>query len=159
MVNSAAVIVVTLCLFHAASARPQVNINDLAWLQGCWEGRDGESFVTEQWMKPAGGCMLAMSRTVKGNQTVAFEFIRVWQDEAGAIYFTASPSGQPEASFKLVRASTKEVVFENPKHDYPQRIIYRLVDDGRLVARIEGTSKGQTLGVDYPMRRTQCGGQ
>lgn len=156
MFKSAAVAVVTMCLLHTASAGPQVSVNDLAWMQGCWEGRDGAAVVTEQWMKPAGGCMLAMSRTVKGEQTVGFEFLRVWQDTDGAIYFTARPSGQAEASFKLVRASNMEVVFENPEHDFPQRIIYRLVGDGRLVARIEGTSDGKTRGIDFPMQRTKC---
>ena len=156
MFKSAAIVVVAMCLFHTASAGPQVSVNDLAWMQGCWEGRDGTAVVTEQWMKPAGGCMLAMSRTVKGDQTVGFEFLRVWQDETGSIYFTARPSGKAEASFKLVRASQTEVVFENPEHDFPQRIIYRLVGDGRLVARIEGTSDGKTRGIDYPMQRTKC---
>lgn len=159
MLKSAVIAIAAMCLLHTASAGQQVSVNDLAWMQGCWEGHDGTAVVTEQWMKPAGGCMLAMSRTVKDEQTVGYEFLRVWQDESGAIYFTARPSGQPEASFKLVRASKTEVVFENPQHDFPQRIIYRLINAGRLVARIEGASDGQARGFDYPMQRTLCDGQ
>jgi hypothetical protein len=156
MIKLAAVVLATTCLLQAPSDKPRISVNDLAWLQGCWEGRDGTSVVTEQWMKPSGGCMLAMSRTVKGERTVTYEFIRVWQDEAGAIYFTARPSSQPEASFKLVGASAREVVFENPEHDFPQRIVYRLADDGGLMARIEGTKDGKARAFDYPMRRARC---
>ncbi|MGH8854313.1 MAG: hypothetical protein ACREWI_08545 [Telluria sp.] len=45
-------------------------------------------------------------------------------------------------------------MFENPAHDFPQRIIYRRVGDTGLHARIEGKGKG----IDFPMRRTACGG-
>lgn len=68
----------------------------------------------------------------------------------------ARPSGQPEASFKLVKAENKEIVFENLQHDFPQRIIYRLQPDGSLFARIEGTSRGKARGSDYRMKRAQC---
>ena len=50
-----------------------------------------------------------------------------------------------------------EVVFENPDHDFPQRIIYRLGDNGALLGRIEGNSEGQEVAVDFPMTRTKCG--
>jgi hypothetical protein len=35
-------------------------------------------------------------------------------------------------------------------------VIYRLQPDGSLIARIEGTVKGQARGIDYPMRRAKC---
>ncbi len=147
-----ALIVAALCALQAAAPRPTVE--RLAWLQGCWESRDGS--VAEQWMKPGGGSMLAMGRTTRDGRTVAYEFIRVWQDVDGAIYFTARPSGQPEASFKLVRATDREAVFENPEHDFPQRIIYRLADDGSLLAGIEGKDGEKVRGESFPMKRARC---
>ena len=55
--------------------------------------------------------------------------------------------GQAEAAFKLIRASATEVVFENPQHDFPQRISYALKDGGKLTAAIEGTKNGFILKV------------
>ncbi len=107
-------------------------------------------------MKPAGGTMLGMSHTVAGGRTRQFEFMRIVQEENGDIFFVAMPSGQKEARFKLTLASEREVRFENPEHDFPQRIIYRR-DGDSLVGRIEGTSDGKEHAVDFPMKRVPCG--
>jgi hypothetical protein len=100
--------------------------------------------------------MLGMSRTIVSGKTREFEFIQIRQQENGDIFYVALPSGQNETWFKLVKMGEKEAVFENPEHDFPQRIIYRLENDGSLHARIEGMSKGQLKGIDFPMKRAKC---
>jgi hypothetical protein len=100
--------------------------------------------------------MLGISRTVADGKTVEFEFTRIHQEPSGEIFFTAKPSGQPEATFKMIKGSANEVIFENPQHDFPQRVIYRLQSDGSLLGRIEGASKGKERSVDFPMIRTRC---
>jgi hypothetical protein len=138
----------------AQTANP--NLNDLSFLAGCWElNRDGRE-INEQWMKPSGGVMLGMGRTVANGNVREYEFTQIRQDKDGAIYYVARPSGQTEASFKLVKLQNKEAVFENLEHDFPQRIIYRLEPDGSLLAHIEGLSKGKLRGIDYPMKRGRC---
>ncbi|MGH9962382.1 MAG: DUF6265 family protein, partial [Pyrinomonadaceae bacterium] len=69
---------------------------------------------------------------------------------------TAQPSGQKEASFRLRQATDDSVVFENPAHDFPQRIIYRKHASGGLFGRIEGKRNGQERSIDFPMRRAKC---
>ena len=131
------------------------NIERVSWIAGCWEGRTATRVYTEQWMKPLGGLMLGVSRTVAGERAVAFEFLQIRADGTD-LFYVAKPSGQAEASFKLTRASEREAVFENPQHDFPQRIIYRLQPDGSLIARTEGKSNGTDRAVDFPMKRVTC---
>ncbi len=100
--------------------------------------------------------MLGISRTVADGKTVEFEFMQIREETNGEILFIAKPSGQPEATFKLIKGSAREVIFENPQHDFPQRVIYRLQDDGSLLGRIEGVSKGKEKSVDFPMNRARC---
>jgi hypothetical protein len=150
-------LVASLAVVVAASAQtPKSSINDLAWLAGCWEGTIRGRQVNEQWMKPGGGIMLGMARTVSQGKAAEFEFTQIREDKDGAIYYVAKPSGQAEASFKLVKLQNKEAVFENLQHDFPQRIIYRLQPDGSLFARVEATDKGQLRGIDYPYKRAKC---
>ena len=59
----------------------------------------------------------------------------------------------------MVRLSEGEVVFENPGHDFPQRIIYSLKAGGNLEARIEGEAKGEARTVDFSMKRLDCESQ
>jgi hypothetical protein len=100
--------------------------------------------------------MLGLSRTVADGKTVEFEFTQIRQEPNGDIYFIAKPSGQPEAIFKLIKGSANEVIFENPQHDFPQRVIYRLQGDDALLGRIEGVSQGKEKSVDFPMSRARC---
>jgi Domain of unknown function (DUF6265) len=132
-------------------------IADLHWLAGCWAGGGGDRRVEEQWMAPAGGTMLGMSRTVAGGKTRAWEFMRIEEGE-GKLVFIARPSGQEGASFPSVAGGDGRVVFENPGHDFPQRVIYQRGADGGLLGRIEGESDGKPLSVDFPMDLAPCPG-
>lgn len=101
--------------------------------------------------------MLGLSRTIRDGRTVAYEFLRIVETENGRITYIASPSGQSTTTFSLLRMSDSEVVFENPAHDFPQRVIYRKLPDGGLLGRIEGSMNGEERHVDFPMQKAHCG--
>ena len=152
--------IILLCLllspgFIFAQEKP-FTINDLAWLKGCWNAREGERETTEHWLEPLGGTMLGISRTVAQGATVEIEFMQIRQNASGEIIFIARPEGQPEATFKMIKGRDREVIFENRQHDFPQRVIYRLQGDDELLGRIEGVSKGKEKSVDFPMTRARC---
>lgn len=131
-------------------------IDELHWLAGPWEFEKNGRTVREEWMPPAGGTMLGMSRTVKAGRTVVHEFLLLRTDDAGEIYYVASPSSQATTSFKLVRLEPRLAVFENPEHDFPQRIGYELSEDGSLLAYIEGPGRdGTTKRIEFPYRRVE----
>lgn len=139
-----------------AAAQSPSPIESLAWLAGCWAGERGERRFEEQWMAPRGGLMLGMGRTVKGNNELAdYEQLQI-RDEQGVLVFTARPARQPQASFRAASGDADGIVFENPTHDFPQRISYRRQADGSLLARIEGELRGQPRAVEFPMRRVAC---
>ena len=106
-------------------------------------------------MKPSGNMMLGLSHTVVSGKSREFEFMRIVQEENGDIFFVALPSGQKETRFKMMMTSEREVRFENPEHDFPQRIIYRR-DGDLLVGRIEGNSKGEEKAIEFPLKRVAC---
>jgi hypothetical protein len=149
-------LLILVCGGFAGAQAPKFSVNDLAWMGGCWQASFKGRDITEQWMKPAGQTMLGMGRTVAGGKTVEYEFMQVREDKDGSIYYVAKPSGQTEAAFKLIKLQNQEAVFENLEHDFPQRVIYRLQSDGSLFARIEGLTKGQPRGFDYPLARARC---
>ncbi len=106
-------------------------------------------------MSPAGDAMLGMGHTTSSGKTVEYEFLMLRQQSDG-IFYVAKPSGQADASFKLVAREPRAATFENLQHDFPQRIIYRLSPDGALAARIEGMRAGSLQGIDYSMHRVTC---
>ena len=154
------VLVVALDAFvmgDGAAAEPA--IAKLAWLAGCWESKSAEPGSGEQWMPPAGGTMLGTSRTVKDGETVEFEFMELRQLPDGKLAFIAHPSGQATTSFPLLRIDDSEAVFENPEHDFPQRVAYARDGEARLRARIEGILDGTSRTIEFPMSRVSCDAQ
>jgi hypothetical protein len=131
---------------------PAPRIDSLQWLSGCWTMTSSAVVIEEHWMRPAGGTMLGMSRTIRDGRTTEFEFLQI-RDDSGRLVYDARPSGQPPATFPLLKLGGNEVVFEDPAHDFPQRIIYRRGTDGNVTARIEGTKNGQVREIDYPYQR------
>jgi len=126
-----------------------------AWMAGCWELRTPTRVLREEWMPPLGGLMLGMSRTVVGGTAREFEFLRI-ELRATVPTYVAQPGGAPPTPFALVSVSDTAVVFGNPAHDFPQRVIYRPRGPDSLVARIEGSAGGATRGMDFPMTRVGC---
>jgi hypothetical protein len=49
------------------------------------------------------------------------------------------------------------VIFENPAHDFPQRVGYKR-DGDSLLAWIEGAVNGKSRRVEFPYRRASCAG-
>jgi hypothetical protein len=122
-------------------------VEGLAWMAGSWGSATGAVETEEHWTAPKAGSLLGMNRTTKDGKTVMFEFLRIEQRPDG-VYYLASPGGRPPTPFKLKQAAKEKVVFENPEHDFPQRILY-WKDGASLCARIEGTRQGKPAAQEW----------
>ena len=131
-----------------------VVITAVSWLQGCWQLTAGDRVVEEHWMAPRAGVMLSTGRTVRGNQLIEYEWVLL-REKDGVLEYEAHPSGQPSDVFTARTATSSEVVFENPQHDFPQRVGYKR-DGESLLAWIEGTTNGKARRVEFPYRRAAC---
>jgi hypothetical protein len=131
-------------------------IADLAWLEGHWVGSDGPLQMEEIWTSAAGGVLVGLHKdvTTRGGtaQKVWFEFQRI-ESGAEGIAYVAQPGGQSPTRFALIEQADRRVVFANPAHDFPQRILYWLDDAGALHARIEGPKDGKTVGQEWTWTR------
>jgi hypothetical protein len=134
------------------AADPTKRVEAMSWLAGCWSMTTEESLIEELWLRPAGGSMLGLSRTIRNGRMTSYEYIAI-REVNGTLAYVAKPSGQQEATFPLVRSSATELVFENPHHDFPQRISYRRLGDGIIAARVEGSKGGKSRAIDFRYER------
>jgi Domain of unknown function (DUF6265) len=118
-----------------AAAPPPAGASDLAWMSGRWEARSGERWTEEYWSQARGGAMLGYSRSGQRETMREFEYLRLQAGEDGVLVYLAMPGGRPAVGFRLVRSDGSSATFENPSHDFPQRIVYRR-DGDRLTATI-----------------------
>jgi hypothetical protein len=140
---------------------PTDSMSELAWLYGCWGGKVNQRDFREQWMPLRGNTLVGIGSTEFQDKLSSYEYLRI-ESRADGIFYVALPSEQKEAAFKLVSAvrddrdKSTTFTFENPQHDFPQRIIYRRGTEGWLYAVIEGKLQGQDKQITYPYRRIDC---
>jgi hypothetical protein len=138
----------------ARAAESPSALAPLAWMSGSWESTQGETTVEEHWTSADGGLMLGMNRTRSRGRAVMFEFLRIVA-RGDSIFYIAMPRGRGETVFPLVERSEARVVFENPGHDFPQRVIYWREKPGELHARVEGRMNDKPVGEEWVWKRSK----
>ena len=123
------------------------------WLEGCWKGSRAATTFQEKWSIADNASMIAVSYTTRSGKLFEFEFLRISVRPEGVVYI-AQPGGAPPTEFVANTASPGEIVFENPKHDFPKRIAYQRIDETRIRAWIDGGDG--TRRIEYPMTRHSC---
>lgn len=141
------------CLgFAAPQGRP---IDRVRWLTGCWEARNSQRTVYEQWTSPQGRAMLATARTIRGDSLIEYEFVAL-REKGERLAYEAHPSGQSGATFLSISLTDSSVIFENLENDFPQRVGYNRRGADSVVAWISGPRGGTTRRIEFPYRRVAC---
>jgi hypothetical protein len=143
----------------AKAPSPPLELNSLAWLDGCWRGDVAQYEFREHWLPLRGGLMVGAGHTVYQGKTQEFGYLRL-ENRPDGVYYIVIPSGKKESPFKLTGIATDDkdtiYTFTNPGDEFPKDIIYRRGVDGWLYATVEGKVNGEIKKVIYPMRRVDC---
>jgi hypothetical protein len=155
MPNVRAIFCIVVALMPGGPTAVRAQATLPTWMAGCWERGASNTIITEQWSVPRAGMMLGAGQTTRGDSTVEFEHTRIVRRGATLVYL-AQPGGQASTEFVATAPSDTLLVFANPGHDFPQRVIYRKRGGDSLVARIEGSRGGVIRGIDFPYVRVAC---
>ena len=138
----------TLALPLAAEEDP---LAALAWISGTWEGENGNIRMEEIWTRPAGGLILGVHRDLFPGGRSFFEYLRIEQ-RGDDIFYIAAPRGENATEFRLTELLDNGAVFENPEHDFPQKLVYTR-DGDTLRATIEGVANGKRRSSGWKWHR------
>jgi Domain of unknown function (DUF6265) len=142
-----------------AGKEPVPPLSTLAFMAGCWRGPAGTGAVIEEYYTaPAQNLMLGVTRFLRGDEATGFEFTSIERNDT-AIIVTPRPDGQAAVPFRVTRAGNDAVTWENPTHDFPRLIAYRLAGGDTLVARIEGPGPEGVRSQEWRMTRARCAGR
>ena len=142
----------------AAQIPLPLRIDRVAWLQGCWLVQDGDRTIEEQWLSPRADSMLGVGRTIRADRLIEYEMVLI-RASGLQLAYEAHPPAQEPALFMSASIGERSIVFENLKHDFPQRIGYERTSADRLLAWTEGTQDGQMKRIEYPYSRVPCAGE
>lgn len=129
-------------LMLMAQSAPPPSVDDLAWMSGDWAVEQDGRWAEESWSRPRGGVMLGYGRLGRGGEVRDFEFLRIQAGADGVPVYHAQPRGAPAVPFRLAAHDGTSASFENPAHDFPQRIRYVRADDvmTATISRLDGSN-------------------
>lgn len=121
----------------------------LSGLKGVWKMQTKRGGLYEEWSIVDDKYLQSRGYFVKGTDTVVNERVAL-QHKADGIYYTSTVENQNNrqpVAFKLTAAANNTFVFENPEHDFPKRIVYRLINKDSIHAFIDD-------GIDSSKKRS-----
>lgn len=126
-------------------------------LPGTWKMETKQGPLFEQWKLVADNKMEGRSFYLKNADTVVLETVKLEQYGEKVFYMPTvqDQNNKQPIKFTLTSQYGKYFVFENKQHDYPQRIIYELVNQDSLHARIEGQKNGKNMFSDFFYKRVK----
>ena len=130
-------------------------LEKMDWLIGNWEQALPEGILKETWTKQNDSTFTGDSYFITPKDTVHFESIKLTQ-KAEELTYSATVVGQNDdepVDFKLTSDAENTFTFENPTHDYPQKISYKKVSSDRLIVTISGKQQGKQTQESYPMAK------
>ncbi len=133
--------------------------NELAkakWLEGEWEKTDSLGTLIEIWQPKNDSTFAGQSYYIQDEKdTIHNEQIELIQDKEHLIY-SATVKGENNNTaipFQLTKDEDSLLVFENPKHDYPQKLEYRLLKNKGISIIVSGKEKGKSSTTTYMLSK------
>lgn len=128
------------------------------WLCDNWvNNQDSTVIFFENWHKVDDKNYDGISYILSKKDTVFFESIKLLISDTGTYYSVRvrNQNNGNAINFKLISSKNNNYIFENKKHDFPQRIGYNQVNSDTLHAWIEGFSKGKNKKEKFLMWRNK----
>ncbi len=127
------------------------------WLIGNWENKTNLGTLSENWEKVNDSTFKAKSLFIKDKDTIHNESI-ILEQKGENLSYTTTIIGQNENKpirFQLNEDIENELIFENLKNDYPQKISYKKTSKTSLTTQISGLQSGKSSTEKYNMVKTK----
>lgn len=150
MKNSSYLLLIVLsCLFSCQQKATFSEIEKGNWFLGRWENKTPEGTFSEEWKVENDSLYLGESYFINNNDTLFAETVRLEQRKNDLFYIVSVPNQNKEqpVTFKLTSSTADYLVFENPEHDFPKKITYKLVNNDSIYAEIIGD--GRIEGIPF----------
>jgi hypothetical protein len=145
-----------LVIYSCAERGSKATLESFRWLQGDWESERKNGTMVESWKVINDSTMRGVSiMRMPDGSTQPFEDIDLLRRHDSLVYQvrTTGDSAAPVVSFRLTSFTDTGFIAENQAHDFPKRIIYRLIRKDSLVATIDAGPVHAEEKVDFVFTR------
>jgi hypothetical protein len=151
------ILLTVVVFFTAFTMLNKPAIHNAKWMLGRWENVSTDGTLIEAWQKQNDTTYTGYSHFIIGKDTVFSEQIRMEQHGKELFYMPSvkDQNGGKPIIFRASLHNKKQLIFENPLHDFPQKISYSHPTKDSLVAEISGTEKGKFKSQKFFMIRSK----
>ncbi len=134
-----------------------LKLQKASWLLGDWENQTKEAFFNEIWKQKNDSTLSGKSFVIAKKDTVFYENIELVQLNDSLFYIVSVKDQNKEkpVTFYQTSATDSKLVFENPKHDFPNKISYTKITKDSIVGEIFGLQNGKIVNEKFPMHKKQ----
>ena len=127
------------------------------WLLGKWENKSDEGNLLETWTKLNDSVFNGTTYFIKGKDTLHFEKMELTQKGEELVYISTTKGQNNDKPISLLQNPEieKQLVFENPKLDYPRKIIYKRMATNRLFIEVSGIEQDKPSSIRYSLKKTK----
>ncbi len=121
-------------------------------LVGTWKMKTKRGAVCEEWKRVNKNYLQSKGYMIRGKDTILSEKIALTNTKEGIFYtsIVEDQNNKQAIAFKMTGSENNEFIFENPQHDFPKRIVYKLITADSLHAYIDdGTETGKRQDFYY----------
>lgn len=145
------------CQKNASAEKDLIKKAD--WIIGNWENKTNIGTLTENWKKINDSTFTAQSLFIKNKDSIHNETIILQQNGESLSYITTikGQNDNKPIRFELITDSENEneLIFENIKNDYPQKISYKKTAKNSLTTQISGIQLGKPSTEKYTLIKSK----
>ena len=132
-------------------------IKDTEWLLGNWTNQSEAGVAIEHWTKKNDSMFIGASYFIIGNDTASSEAMSLEQHGEEITYnpTVRDQNNNQTITFKLTSSTENQLIFENPEHDFPQKIMYIKITNDSIFAEISGMIDGKLKTIPFPFTRVK----
>jgi hypothetical protein len=129
-----------------------LQFEQLKSMEGSWMVRSDKTMMIETWKYSNDTLIEGTVRMSDLDSNTLFSEKLAIRKIGNSIFYIAAVSNQNNGSeipFELKSSNNSVFIFENPKHDFPQRIVYDISVKAKISAYIEGIVNGKLQRTDF----------
>ncbi|WP_291099510.1 MULTISPECIES: DUF6265 family protein [unclassified Flavobacterium] len=157
MKKIAVILILILSLTSCKKSRNATKIVVADWLPGKWENNSTDGNLLETWKKVNDSVYDGASYFIKAKDTLHYETIQLKQKGENLLYVSTirGQNNDEPVTFLHKPEIEKQLVFENPKNDYPKKISYSYNPNGSIVIQISGIQQGKPSSSSYTLKKSK----
>lgn len=128
---------------------------DFEHLVGGWESVDEKSHQIEEWQKLGDAGLEGKGYVLTEGDTTFIEFLKIDLQDSVPVYYAQvrHQNHNHSVPFYRTKESKEEIEFSNPTHDFPKKIVYRLINEDQMQVYIEGPRNNSTARITFDFVR------